>query len=340
MRKRLLILICNSSKSLVSESDFIELLVSPDEAGSRLDRYLSEKPGVLSRSKASLLVSKGFVSINGKLAKASSQVHVNDVVRYRLPEAPSTSLQPLDLQLDVLFEDDEVLVINKPAGLVVHPAAGHAQDTLVNALIYHTQDLSSGFQQQRPGIVHRLDKDTSGVLVVAKSDFSQIALSEQFKQKITQRIYQAVVFGHPKNSEGTITSFLGRHPSDRKRFASVSRGGKKAVTHYKVLATSSAKETSLIELRLETGRTHQIRIHLSELGHPIVGDSVYSKSTRVKSISSPELRKEISGLTRFLLHACELGFWHPRTQKLMTFRSAWPQDMVPLLQHMGYGELI
>jgi 23S rRNA pseudouridine1911/1915/1917 synthase len=208
----------------------------------------------------------------------------------------------------------------------------------VNALLHHTEDLSAGFDQQRPGIVHRLDRDTSGILVVAKTEVAQISLSSQFKARTTKRTYWAVVYGVPKEKSGKIESFLARHPSERKRFASTTKGGKKAITHFQVLKSQPSKETSLVELKLETGRTHQIRVHLSELGHPIVGDTLYSKPSRLKTLKSVQLRNEIENLPRFLLHACELGFNHPITNEFMSFKTDWPAEVLPLLMQLGYRE--
>lgn len=316
-----------------------EVLIATEEAsGQRLDKYLSEKPGILSRSKATALITAGLVTVNGRTLKPSAVISNGDKIEYCLPELAPSGLQPLDLKLDVVYEDSAVIVINKPSGLVVHPAAGHRQDTLVNALLHHTDDLSAGFDEQRPGIVHRLDKDTSGLLVVAKTEKAQVSLANQFKERTTKRVYQAVVFGVPKNQSGRIESFLGRNENERKRFSSVTRGGKKAITNYRVLSHGNGSDTSLMELVLETGRTHQIRIHLSELGHPIIGDWLYGRRARIKGLKSVSTRELVEALPRFLLHAQQLAFLHPDTELPMSFEVGWPKDMFPLLAEMGYPQ--
>lgn len=280
--------------------------------------------------------------LRGKEAKTLFKPEVGDRVKVHLPAPKKESdLVPYDFPLEFLYEDSDVVVVNKPAGLVVHPSLGHTDDTLVNALIFHVKNLSMGFQENRPGIVHRLDRDTSGVLVVAKNDSAHAFLAKQFREKTVHRIYQAAVFGHPKSPSGVLCSRLKRHPTDRKRFASIpgslggqGTDGKRAVTHYRVLS-QSAGGFSLVECRLETGRTHQIRVHLSELGHPIVGDPLYGGVTRAKNLKSVSLRKQISNLGRIGLHARELAFIHPKTGKLLSFVSDWPTDMQNLLGEMG-----
>jgi 23S rRNA pseudouridine1911/1915/1917 synthase len=255
-------------------------------------------------------------------------------IQIELPEPEPTTLQPMDAPLDLLFEDQDLLVVNKPAGLVVHPAAGHAQDTLVNILLHHVKTLAMGFSENRPGIVHRLDRDTSGILVVAKNDLAHHHLARQFRLKTAHRIYWALVFGTPAKKEGTIKSHLARHPQDRKRFASHKGGaGKLAITHYKLLKTFPGN-VSWIQCKLETGRTHQIRVHLSEAGHPILGDTLYGGKTRLKSISN-RVASLITGAKRIALHATELGFEHPRNHENMLFRLGWPEDLKTLIEALG-----
>lgn len=315
--------------------------------GSRLDKALALVPEVGNRSRAGHLIENSCVVHNGKPAKASTIVKITDTIEIHLPETQPSELQPYDLKLDVLFEDEDLLVINKPAGLVVHPAAGHAQDTLVNALLAHTSDLSMKFGEERPGIVHRLDKETSGVIVIAKNDRAHEALTLQFKERSTHRIYFAVAIGTAKTISGTIKSFLARHPNDRKRYASVlgpdrkplidpqdpPSAGKWAVTHYEVLARKS--NLSYVKLKLETGRTHQIRVHLSELGLPIAGDLLYGADRKVRSVEARAVQEDLKSLPRFLLHAAELGFTHPRTQERMSFSQPWPADMLELIKKWG-----
>ncbi|MEK7355782.1 MAG: RluA family pseudouridine synthase, partial [Bdellovibrionota bacterium] len=238
-------------------------------------------------------------------------------------------------------EDSELLVVDKPAGLVVHPAYGHAQDTLVNALLHHTQDLSMGFNEQRPGLVHRIDKDTSGLLVIAKNEAAQRFIAMQFQAKTTHRLYLAIAFGRFAKESGTYSSYLKRHPDDRKRVASVpvnadgTSEGKLAITHYRVIQYHSTG-LSLVELRLETGRTHQIRVHLSENQHPIAGDDTYGGKTRANGLKAVHLRKTIQEMPRFALHAAELGFDHPTTHERMIFKAPWPKDLLALIEHCDF----
>lgn len=316
-------------------------------AGLRLDKALALIPEIGTRSRAAHLIESSAVLINEKLAKPSATVKVNDIIEIHLPEPTPQELQPYDLKLDVLFEDEDIIVINKPSGLVVHPAAGHAHDTLVNALIAHTDDLSMKFGEERPGIVHRLDKETSGILVVAKNDRSHESLTTQFKERSTHRVYYAVTLGTAKNLTGTLKSFLARHPTDRKRYASVMGPdrkplqdkedppsiGKWAVTHYEVLSRKSG--LSYLKLKLETGRTHQIRVHLSESGLPIAGDLLYGADRKIKSLEARTTQEDIRQLNRFLLHAAELGFTHPRTQERMFFKQDWPAEILDLIKKWG-----
>lgn len=292
---------------------------------------------ITSRNYAQHLIEKNLVKVDGKLAKASLSLSIGQVVEIELPELVPSELIPYNFKLDIIFEDEHLLVINKPSGLVVHPSAGHQQDTLVNALLHHTQDLSMK-NEQRPGIVHRLDKETSGLLVVAKKDFTHEKLAAQFKDKTSHRIYYALLDGQLPRTAGVCSSFLARHPVDRKRYASLRElnkiinvfdssitNGKWAVTHFTKMAQHS--HMSYVKLRLETGRTHQIRIHMSELGHPLVGDTLYGYS--VKKM------KEL-GVQRFYLHAAELGFLHPMTGEAMMFKTPWPEADVKILNSFGF----
>jgi 23S rRNA pseudouridine1911/1915/1917 synthase len=301
-----------------------------------LDRFLATLEFVSSRSRGVELIDRGLVTLNGKALKAAHRVHSGDRLRIELPPPPASGLEPLNAPLTVMFEDDDLIVVDKPSGLVVHPAAGHAQDTLVNILLHHTRHLSMGFAENRPGIVHRLDRDTSGILVVAKNDFSHHALAEQFRRKTAHRIYWAVVFGVPPVRERTIRSQLQRHPQDRKRFASGPQG-KLAVTHYKVLQTV-ASGLSWMQCKLETGRTHQIRVHLSEAGFPIVGDPIYGGKSRARS-AGQRVGALLQKYPRLALHACELGFIHPRTQEQMFFRLGWPADLKSLVHELGFSDV-
>lgn len=315
--------------------------------GLRLDKALSLREEVGTRSRASHLIDSCLVTVNGKPAKSSLSLKLGDQVEVEMPAPTPSELQPYDLKLDVLFEDQDLIVINKPAGLVVHPAAGHAHDTLVNALISHTDDLSMKFGEERPGIVHRLDKETSGVIVIAKNDSTHQDLTAQFKERSTHRVYFAVCIGTARNLSGNFKSFLARHPVDRKRYASILGPdrkplqdkddppdiGKWAVTHYEVLHRKSG--LSYLKLKLETGRTHQIRVHLSENGLSIAGDTLYGADKKIRTIEAKATQEDVKKLPRFLLHAAELGFTHPRTQERMSFQQDWPEDIQVLLKKWG-----
>lgn len=313
--------------------------MSAESVGQRLDRFLTGFPEIISRSFAQDLIEKKFVLVDGKEARASLALKIGQIVEVHLPEEPeNTTLQPYHFPLDILFEDQDLIVVNKPSGLVIHPAAGHQQDTLVNALLYHTKDLSMK-NEQRPGIIHRIDKETSGLLVVAKNDLAHEKLAQQFKNKTSHRVYYAVVKGSLAKKNGIIQSYLARHPSDRKRYASIRvqnkiitsfdenfEDGKWAVTHYERIAQASG--LSYVKLKLETGRTHQIRVHLSELGHPLVGDVQYGYSLQ---------KAKNENLNRFYLHAAELGFVHPGTNKEMLFKVDWPAEDRKKILEWGFA---
>jgi len=297
--------------------------------GIRLDKALAAHPEIKSRSRAAKLISQGLVQIKGTPAKPSYITQPGDLVSIEIPVV-TTSLTPFDFPLDIVFEDNYLLIINKPAGIVVHPGHGNEQKTLVNALIHYTDRLSTDFNKKRPGIVHRLDKDTSGLLVIAKNNDIHLQLSELFKKKQVHRIYRAVCYGNFTENSGSIRSFIGRHPRNRLRFCSVAKGGKIAITHYKILRESLG--LTLVEIKLETGRTHQIRVHLSEKGHPIVGDNTYGRTRRRESLKSDALKIFIGEMNRFALHAAELGFCHPATGKNLIFKDEWPENLKDLLR--------
>lgn len=310
--------------------------ISEEQSGLRLDKILSTHPEIRSRAQAEKLFAQNLITVAGKSVKPSYKASTGEQITILIPERKTHSLEPENIPLDIVFEDEHLLVVNKQAGLVVHPAAGHFTGTLVNALLFHTSDLSMGFNEQRPGIVHRLDRDTSGLLVVAKNNEAHKDLALQFKNRTIHRIYHAIVFGQPKNNNGTVTSYLARHTTDRKRFASVKgvnaqSNGKKAITHYKFLKKLAAG-ISLIQCKLETGRTHQIRVHMSELGHPIVGDQIYGSNNRLKSVESVMLREQIRKMKRIGLHAAELGFVHPKTKTKLSFAAEWPGDLQFLIK--------
>jgi 23S rRNA pseudouridine1911/1915/1917 synthase len=292
-----------------------EFLVDARAAGDRLDRFLAGMLPHLSRSRLQTLIKQGHVTLAGKPAKPSDTVRNGALVAITEPPAEPTLLEPEDIPLDVLYEDPDLLVLNKPPGLVIHPAAGHARHTLVHALLAHCGTLSAIGGQQRPGIVHRLDKDTSGCLVVAKNDFAHAHLSRQFAGRTVTKIYLALVSGYfagPRS--GAIENSIGRHPVHRKKMAVLDRGGRTASTGWRVLQELSGIGT-LVQCTLHTGRTHQIRVHLKHLGHPLLGDALYAG-------------RQAGKYERQMLHAWQLGFTHPRTGKPLHFCSPLPEDFI------------
>jgi 23S rRNA pseudouridine1911/1915/1917 synthase len=319
----------------------LNFTIKESEHGFRLDKYLASLAEIHSRSRAALLIKQGLVFVNESKTKASYILQTKDKITILLPtEKKYSTLEPYSFNLDIIYEDNDIIVLNKPSGLVCHPSPGHPNKTLVNALLNHTDDLSMGFNEHRPGIVHRLDKDTSGLMLVAKNDKSQNELYKQFIDKSITRTYLALCYGKMTPDNGTITSYLKRHPTDRKKFASVNRSetiaiGKKAITHYQTLNTSTSG-ISLLKCNLETGRTHQIRIHLSESHCAIIGDPIYGSKNRVKSLKSTVLRGMINELDRIGLHAAQIKFNHPITNSALEFSIGWPEDLLPLISFLGF----
>jgi 23S rRNA pseudouridine1911/1915/1917 synthase len=299
-------------------------LVVPKEASKvRLDRFLADQLSAYSRSRLQQLICGGFVRHNGETARPRDLVRTGDLVDLCEPAPEKIDNQPEAIPLEILFEDDDLLVLNKPAGLVMHPGAGHAQHTLVNALLHHCPSLSGIGGKERPGIVHRLDKDTSGCLVVAKNDEAHRGLSEQFAERSVEKIYLALVAGKLRKGAGIIEASIGRHPVDRQRMSVRSSRGRAAKTEYRVLRSSN--EASLIECKLHTGRTHQIRVHLHHLGHPVLGDKVYAA----------KLAKEFP---RQMLHAWKLAFTHPRSERRMSFEAPMPEDFNEAMESLHLQE--
>lgn len=299
--------------------DVTELSVNEEYGAFRLDKFICENLKDRSRSYIQGLIEQGEVKVNSKTAKSNHKLKIGDLVVVNIPDPIKLQLIAENLDLDVLYEDEDLIVVNKPQGMVVHPAAGNYSGTLVNALLNHCKDLSGINGVMRPGIVHRIDKDTTGTLVVAKNDYAHNMLSEQLKNHSMKRIYLALVEGVIKDDEGTINAPLGRHHNDRIKFA-VTTNGKHAVTHYSVLERFN--NCSLIECRLETGRTHQIRVHMAYIGHPLVGDPVYG------------LKKQKYKLEGQLLHAKVLGFVHPRSEKFLQFESPLPNHFLKVLNSL------
>ena len=304
----------------------IDVALRPKHSGWRLDRALADALPTLSRERLKVLVKSGALeSAAGAVRDPSAKVRGDEHFRLTVPEPKPAHNEPQDIPLRIIFEDEHLLVVDKPAGLVVHPAAGNADGTLVNALLHHCGGSLSGIGGvARPGIVHRIDKDTSGLLVVAKTDVAHEGLAKQFAAHSIERRYLAIVSGAPKPAEGTVDAALARSAANRKKIAIVETSrGKRAVTHWRRLQVLS--DAALVECRLETGRTHQVRVHMASLGHPLLGDPVYGRSGK----SHRELLKSLQ-FHRQALHAAELGFIHPVTKHRLSFASGMPADMQEL----------
>lgn len=302
-------------------SDFLIFTVSSDSAGDRIDKYISENSSSMSRSAVAAIIEKGGVEVNGKAVSKNYKLRENDKITVVVPEPQELDAKPENIPLDIVYEDNDLLVVNKPKGMVVHPAAGNYTGTLVNALLYHCKDSLSGINGVlRPGIVHRIDKDTSGLLIVAKNDRAHAGLAEQIKSHSFERAYECVAHGNIKEDEFTVNQPIGRNPKDRKKMAVTYKNSKNAVTHFKVLK----RYGSFTHLRctLETGRTHQIRVHLSYVGHPIAGDEVYGP------------KKPVKGLSGQCLHAKHIGFVHPITGEWLEFESPLPEYFTQFLNKL------
>ena len=296
-----------------------ELTAATEHAGVRLDAFLSAD-GALTRSQAARLIAEGRVRVNGKPAAKSARLSGGETVTVDVPQLRETALPPQDIPLDVVYEDDDVIVVNKPTGLVVHPAPGHPDGTLVNALLHHCGDSLSGIGgEKRPGIVHRIDRDTSGLIIAAKNDAAHLALSAQLKDHSLSRTYECLVTGNMKQDSGTVDAPIGRSSADRKKMAVVPTG-RRAVTHWEVVARYPG--VTHLRCRLETGRTHQIRVHMAYIGHPILGDTVYGA------------KKAVPGLTGQCLHAAGLRFVHPRTGEPVELHCPLPPEFTAMLQKL------
>jgi 23S rRNA pseudouridine1911/1915/1917 synthase len=318
-----------------TQKNSLEIAVPAHKGKERIDKFLAGKLPSVTRSKIKKLIDEHSVSIDGKAVKANHIIRPGEVIAVVFPPALPHDLLPEKIPLDIVYEDDHLLVVNKPAGLVVHPAYGNMTGTLVNALLYHSHSLSGVGGNTRPGLVHRLDKDTSGLLVVAKDDVTHVHLARQLAERQIKRVYHAVVWGRFKKTTGRIEAPLARHPKERTKMV-IHENGKFAVTNYRVL--EELPLMSYIELKLETGRTHQIRVHLSSLGHPVFSDSTYGGRGRQLAGLNQERTAFVSRLfkkfNRQMLHAKTLSFIHPVSQKEMTFDSPLPGDMQELLDHL------
>ncbi|HXD01502.1 MAG TPA: RluA family pseudouridine synthase [Verrucomicrobiae bacterium] len=298
----------------------------------RLDTYLRGEFPAVSRGTIQRLIEEGHIRVNGRTVKPTHHPQAGEEIEVHWPEARPAEAQPEKIPLDILFEDKDLLVLNKPPGLVVHPAAGHEEHTLVNALLHHCAGQLSGIGGvARPGIVHRLDKETSGCLVVAKNDTAHMALAEQFAGRTTEKIYHAIVCGEVSREQGEIRAAIVRHPSHRKRMAVSDGRGREAWTSYRVL--ERLRSATLLEALLHTGRTHQIRVHFQHLGFPVAGDATYGSRQNARLV-------EVTGYTapRQMLHAWKLGFLHPRKNKKMNFEAPWPEDFEAALQALRRTE--
>lgn len=300
--------------------ELLTLQPNIEDAGRRMDAWLSEQIEELTRSAVQRLIQDGCVTADGKPLAKNYKITGKETVAVMLPEPEPVDVVPQNIPLDVVFEDDDVIVVNKPKGLVVHPAPGHPDGTLVNALLYHCGDSLSGIGGElRPGIVHRIDRDTSGLIIAAKNDFAHQKLAAQLADHTLARIYHCIVVGNLHEDSGTIDAPIGRHPVDRKKMAVV-HDGRHAVTHWRVLKRYQGY--TYVECRLETGRTHQIRVHMASISHPILGDTVYGN------------KKEISGLQGQCLHAVGLRFIHPRTEEAVELHCELPEEFIRQLEKL------
>lgn len=293
------------------------IVVSDEDDLVRIDKYITEAGFDLTRSRIQGLINDGNITVNDKVVKANYKVRENDVIKVLIPDAVPVDIPAENIPLDIVYEDDDLLIVNKPKGMVVHPAPGHYTGTLVNALMYYCQDKLSGINGElRPGIVHRIDMDTTGLLVICKNDKAHNFIAEQLKEHSITRKYQAIVYNAFKEEEGTVEGNIGRHPNDRKKMT-ITPNGKEAVTHYKVL--KNLGKYTLIECQLETGRTHQIRVHMTSINHPLLGDNVYGPKTCPYNLQGQ------------VLHAKTLGFIHPTTKEYVEFDSDLPEYFQKLI---------
>lgn len=306
--------------------DRVELIdISPAEISLRIDKFLNQHyNSELSRSYLQKLIKEGRVTINGIAVSANYKLRNNDSIEITFPEDKPLDVIPENIPLDILFEDEDILVVNKPKGMVVHPSAGHSSGTLVNAVLYHCSGQLSGINGiLRPGIVHRIDKDTTGALVICKSDMAHISISEQLSVHSITRKYNAIVYHNFQNDSGIVNAPIGRHPVDRKKMAVNEKNGKAAITHYKVIERLKSGLYSHIECQLETGRTHQIRVHMASIKHPLLGDTIYGPS-----------KVPVAHLEGQCLHARILGFIHPRTKKYVEFEAPLPEYFEKVLSDL------
>ena len=309
--------------------------VTESDAGRRLDTVVAVHLPTVSRSHANRLIRSGHITVNRLIKKPGYLIRPGDVVRSEIPSPEPITCKPEDIPLSILHEDRDVIVLNKPPGLVVHPGAGHQSRTLANALLFHWPGLEGLGDGIRPGIVHRLDKETSGCMVVAKNDLAYKGLRRQFKARKVRKVYMALVYGDVKTQSGVITLPIGRHPTDRKKMSTQSRRGRPTETHWKI--KEAFYGVTLLEIYLKTGRTHQVRVHCSAMGHPVVGDAKYGKKGRLNALPFRQTREVLKkAVHRQMLHAWQLAFFHPQTETWMTFESPLAEDMASLLDSLRH----
>ncbi len=309
------------------------LQVTAEHVAMRLDRFLDDSLPELSRSQIKRLIDEGAVTLNGGTSKPGFKLRGGEEICVILPDPLAATAEAEPIPLQILHEDPALVVVNKPAHLVVHPAPGHQSGTLVNALLHHCRDLSGVGGELRPGIVHRLDKDTSGVMVATKDDRTHRYLARQFKAHSIQRRYRALVHGLVAETMGTIDQPIGRHPVHRKKMSTVARSSRRAVTRWQVLRRYEADRMTLLDLSLETGRTHQIRVHMAGMNCPVVGDPLYGGGNRIKAIADQKLRQMVAALQRQFLHAWQLGFEHPNGLQ-MVFQADVPSELQEILCYL------
>jgi 23S rRNA pseudouridine1911/1915/1917 synthase len=308
------------------EKELITFTIGKRDAEERLDIFLAQNANALSRSQIKRVITEGNVQVNNLRVKSGYRLKEGDFIVFTKEEPKSYDVIPENIPLTIIYEDSSIIVLDKPAGMVVHPAAGNYSGTIVNALLFHCKDLSGVGGVLRPGIVHRLDKQTSGLLIVAKSDSAHRGLSKQFKKHMVKKVYKALVHGNVKDDSGLIELPVGRHPTDRKKMSTKSKRGKMAITHWKVIERYDI--ATLLDVEIETGRTHQIRVHLNTLGFPVIGDAVYGNSKkRTGEIKNDVLRSILKRIKRQALHASRLGFNHPLDDRYLEFSSPLPDDM-------------
>ncbi|MFB3924656.1 MAG: RluA family pseudouridine synthase [Syntrophales bacterium] len=315
------------------KSKIYDFTVSEQESGTRLDVFLASRNVSVSRSQVKRIIDEGLVTVNGAEAKAGYKLRQGDVISFRQEEAAGYDIMPEAIPLKILYEDSSILVVDKPAGMVTHPSPGHYSGTLVNALLHHCKDLAGIGGVLRPGIVHRLDKDTSGLLVAVKTEEALNGLARQFKGRTIRKVYETLVHGDMEGDEGVIDLPIGRHPVHRKKMSTSSRRGKNAVTRWKVLERYGI--ISYLQVEIETGRTHQIRVHLNSSGHPVLGDNVYGTSARrINNISDNAVRSRLKMMKRQALHASRIGFDHPGDGRHLEFSSPLPEDMASIRDYL------